>query len=237
VIEKLVAQVTKSNLVETISTLESFFTRQSQSTTAVLASTYLLQTFTNLGLNASLHHFRDGYSSNVIADIPGKVSPQKYVVVGAHYDCRNTNVSSNNTRAPGANDDASGISALVELARIFKSAPISIPYTIRFAAFSGEEQGLYGSTALANEYKAAGVDVVAMVQADTIGYQSTDYLGLNFGARYTTDAFTLLLEQLANQYVPALTIGRDQGCCSDQQPFFQQWVYCGSIQTSWRRCD
>jgi len=173
-----------------------------------------------LGLNASLHHFRDGYSSNVIADIPGKVSPQKYVVVGAHYDCRNTNVSSNNTRAPGANDDASGISALVELARIFKSAPISIPYTIRFAAFSGEEQGLYGSTALANEYKAAGVDVVAMVQADTIGYQSTDYLGLNFGARYTTDAFTLLLEQLANQYVPALTIGRDQGCCSDQQPFF-----------------
>src|SRR4029077_16547031 len=69
--------------------------------------------------------------------------------------------------APGADDDGSGVAVVLELARLF--ATRQFPGTLVFATVAGEEQGLYGSTFLARQLKAAGADVQGMFSNDIVG--------------------------------------------------------------------
>ena len=84
-----------------------------------------------------------------------------------HLDSRCTNVVDFTSDAPGADDDASGVAAVLELARLF--ATQQFPGTLIFAAVDGEEQGLYGSTFMAQQMAAAGNDVQGMFSNDIIG--------------------------------------------------------------------
>jgi len=222
VITSLVNQVSIQTLTESLIALTNINTRQSQSAGAIEASNYLFSTYQKFGWNVTRNSFRAGYSDNIIAEIRGASVPSKIVIIGAHYDSRATNVNSVTDRAPGANDDGSGTAALIELARIFGLSGLKYPYTLRLGSWSGEEQGLYGSTAYANAQKAAGADIVAMLQADMISYQAptNPVISMNFSTRSTTATFTDQLAAIAKEYVPTLTIGRTTACCSDQQPFF-----------------
>ena len=85
-----------------------------------------------------------GKERNVIADLPG-TSPQEIVLLGAHFDSWDTGA--------GANDDGSGIAAILEVARILKSLDLKTKATIRFAFFSGEEQACLGSRAYIENHK------------------------------------------------------------------------------------
>lgn len=105
--------------------------------------------------------------TNVLATLRGSTSPDRVYVVSGHYDSRVTDVMNATSDAPGADDDASGVAAVLELARVLASRPIGA--TIIFAAVAGEEQGLYGSAFLARELKEATVDVQAMFSNDIIG--------------------------------------------------------------------
>ncbi len=105
--------------------------------------------------------------TNVIATLQGTASPQRYYVMTGHLDSRCTNVEDFTSDAPGADDDASGVAAMMELARLF--ATRQFPGTIIFAAVDGEEQGLYGSTFMAQQMAAAGADVQGMFSNDIIG--------------------------------------------------------------------
>jgi len=201
--------------------LTNFQTRHSQSTYAIEASNYILGHFQRNGFNASREFFRTGYSDNVIGEFPGTVNASKIVIVGAHYDCRMNNLNDINARAPGANDDGSGTATLLEIARIIGSNSIKLPYTLRLIAFSGEEQGLYGSTFYANRARQLNWDIIAMIQGDMIAYQrDANVLGLDLTSRLTTPELNAELTQIIKQYVPELTLGSNTGCCSDQQPFF-----------------
>ncbi len=81
---------------------------------------------------------------NVIADLPGS-SPQDVVLVGAHFDSWDP--------AQGADDNGSGVAAVLEAARILKSLGVKPRATIRFAFFSGEEQACLGSRAYVDSHK------------------------------------------------------------------------------------
>ncbi|HEY4852949.1 MAG TPA: M28 family peptidase [Streptosporangiaceae bacterium] len=94
--------------------------------------------------------------TNVIATLKGNASPERFYVVTGHLDSRVTNVLDFTSDAPGADDDASGVAVVLELARLF-------------ATVAGEEQGLYGSTFMAAQFKAAGADVQAMFSNDIVG--------------------------------------------------------------------
>ncbi|MFD0134850.1 M20/M25/M40 family metallo-hydrolase [Streptomyces sp. NPDC127159] len=110
--------------------------------------------------------------TNVIATLRGSVTPERVYVVSGHYDSRVTDVMDATSDAPGADDDASGVAVVVELARVMaKRRPAS---TIVFAAVAGEEQGLYGATHMAQQFKAAGVDVQGMFTNDIIGSSTAD---------------------------------------------------------------
>jgi len=83
---------------------------------------------------------RSTITYNIIATIQGHTSPDKWVIIGGHYDSTS---QSPTTLAPGAEDNASGAAAVVEMIRVFAAKPP--PSTAIFILFSGEEQGLYGS--------------------------------------------------------------------------------------------
>lgn len=107
--------------------------------------------------------------TNILATLQGTdptALPRVYVV-SAHYDDRVSDVLNFTSDAPGADDDASGVAAVLELARVMAAHPARA--TIEFALFDGEEQGLYGSSFSAAQDKAAGMNVQADLNLDTIG--------------------------------------------------------------------
>jgi len=105
--------------------------------------------------------------TNVIATLKGDTSPERIYVVTGHYDSRCTDVMDFTSDAPGADDDASGVAAVLELARVMATRHSEA--TIVFAAVAGEEQGLYGSDHMAQQYKNANADIQAMFSNDIIG--------------------------------------------------------------------
>jgi hypothetical protein len=113
----------------------------------------------------------------VIAWLPGR-DTNRVVVMGGHYDscvCARTDLGplarfEATQDAPGADDDGSGTSAIVELARVFsKHFPHGLEASVIFVAYSGEEQGLYGSTHLAQRLHGAGYHVVSAFTDDIVG--------------------------------------------------------------------
>ncbi|MFF2520815.1 M20/M25/M40 family metallo-hydrolase [Streptomyces liangshanensis] len=110
--------------------------------------------------------------TNVVATLRGAVDPGRVHVVSGHYDSRATDVMDATGDAPGADDDASGVAVVMELARVMaRRRPAT---TLVFAAVAGEEQGLYGSAYLAESFKAAGTNVQAMFTNDIVGSSRAD---------------------------------------------------------------
>lgn len=110
--------------------------------------------------------------TNVVATLRGQTSPERVYVITGHYDSRCTDVMDATSDAPGADDDASGVAVVMELARVLATRPTAA--TIVFAAVAGEEQNLYGSTYLAKQLKAAGADVQGMFSNDIVGSSKAD---------------------------------------------------------------
>jgi acetylornithine deacetylase/succinyl-diaminopimelate desuccinylase-like protein len=105
--------------------------------------------------------------SDVIAIQRGTADPNRVVIITGHIDSRVTDVMNATSDAPGANDDGSGTAAVIEAARVLSRH--KFPYTIVYAALSGEEQGLLGGKVLADYAKAQGWDVIANLNNDIIG--------------------------------------------------------------------
>jgi len=102
---------------------------------------------------------------NVIATKTGTLYPDEQVIICAHFD--NTSEQPG-TNAPGADDNGSGATAVIEAARLFASG--SFEKTIKFCLWTGEEQGLVGSEVYAAEASANGDDIVGVYNFDMIGY-------------------------------------------------------------------
>jgi hypothetical protein len=114
---------------------------------------------------------------NVLAWLPGR-DTTRVLVMGGHYDsciCARTDLGplarfEATQDAPGADDDGSGTSAVMELARVFsKHFPRGLETSVIFVAYSGEEEGLYGSTHLAQRLHAAGYKIVSAFTDDIVG--------------------------------------------------------------------
>ena len=111
---------------------------------------------------------------NVVATLPGTMpeARDRIYVVSGHYDSRVTDPLNAKADAPGANDDASGVAAVLELARVMSKQKWDA--TLVFLAVAGEEQGLYGSTHWAREAKAKNWNIAGMITNDIIGSSQAD---------------------------------------------------------------
>lgn len=221
-VEKAVAAVSESSLISSIKDLQNFYTRNSYSEVIYDAETYLANRLSALGFAVETMKFRTDMAPNVIATWGGKDTSQ-WIVAGAHYDSRSDNSSSATARAPGADDNGSGTSAMLELAKIVNttSTDFSLERGLRLCFFSGEEQGLLGSRALAAQYKAENLNVVAMVNADMLGYQATSEVTLGFKDRSVTPELVALAKDLTTVYVPGLPTDDSSSCCSDYLSFWE----------------
>ncbi len=104
---------------------------------------------------------------DVIAIQRGSSDPDRVVIISGHIDSRNTDPLNADRDAPGANDDGSGVAAVLEAARVLSQR--KFPATIVYAVLSGEEQGLYGGQVLASFAKVKGWRVEAALNNDIIG--------------------------------------------------------------------
>lgn len=116
----------------------------------------------------------DNNGKNVIAYLDNKA--KKTILIGAHYDHlgmnehnRSTAVNSTGMIHNGADDNASGVAGLLELARMLSSNKTVEPVNYIFAFFSGEEDGLMGSKYLADHLKQTDPSIVTMINLDMIG--------------------------------------------------------------------
>ncbi len=112
---------------------------------------------------------KDKKANNVIGIIPGKSKPNEYVIFSGHYDHLGMKESGDDKVFNGANDDASGITAVITLAEFFKKKNDNAR-TLIFVAFTGEETGGYGSAFFSNSINAD--EVVAMFNIEMIGTDS-----------------------------------------------------------------
>ncbi|MBV8238063.1 MAG: M20/M25/M40 family metallo-hydrolase, partial [Sphingomonas sp.] len=109
----------------------------------------------------------DGVVIEDVLGIQKGSDPNRFVIVGGHIDSRVSNVMDITSDAPGANDDASGVALVLEAARILSKEKFAA--NIVYVAFSGEEQGLWGATLLAETARARGWQVDAMLNNDIVG--------------------------------------------------------------------
>lgn len=127
------------------------------------------RTFESLGYAVSAQRFEQASNEvrNIEAELPGGARAGEIVIVGAHYDSV--------AGSPGANDNGSGVAAVLELARLFREARPA--RTLRFVAFVDEEPPFFGSEQMGSRHyarrsKARGENIAAMFSLETIGYYS-----------------------------------------------------------------
>jgi hypothetical protein len=183
-IESQVDLVSKSNIERWINSLTSFHNRHSKSIYNHQVASWLKKELEISGYKDKdkikeedrekdkdvgyFHQFRENglELKNVICHKQGEMD--KIVLICGHYDTiLGDNLEDTISRAPGANDNASGVAAILEIARIFFS--INLKYSIRFVLFSGEEQGLRGSEHYANAIQRKNEDLNLVINLDMIG--------------------------------------------------------------------
>jgi len=227
-VARVVASISEERLRFLVDRLANgFYTRNTFSEDAVEAAHFLQSYMSSLGCqSARLHEYYTGYAPNVICELPGYDAEAPMVVVGAHFDSRASSTTNPSERAPGADDNGTGTSGLLEIIRAIAqliSDGVSFRRKITFMLFSGEEQGLYGSDAIASELSDADVELIGMVNLDMIGYpQQNQPNTLWWKARSVNQDLTDLGIALTKTYLGENTlISTSVSCCSDQQSFYQ----------------
>jgi predicted outer membrane repeat protein len=173
-----------------------------------LARDNIVAVFESYGLDVQLHAF-DWYGDtyyNVVATQLGTVYPDAQYIVGAHYD----SVSN-----PGADDNASGVTALLEVARIL--SVYETEYTVKYIAFDLEEEGLVGSEAYVDDHFAD--DIRGMISADMVAHDAGAYTVEIYG-RSTSASVKQALQAAINEYGNGVVaLRRSQLDASDHAPF------------------
>jgi hypothetical protein len=181
-VEALLNAVSNQQLVAYVQTLESFGTRSTFSVTdradfgIGAARLWIYNEFLRVG-NGRLQVEFDSFpfihegitteQQNVIATLRGNGTAPGVIIVSAHYDSRPINPTDGSSRAPGANDNASGVAALLEIARILSSQTWN--QDIIFIAFAAEEQNTQGSLHFVNNRLMGNLTVEAVFNNDIIG--------------------------------------------------------------------
>ncbi len=182
----LTQQVDVGRLRTHVETLVSFQTRHVNSTQTRsdygigAASTYIYNQFLDIQTNSQGRFTAQSLpfdmqwgglatrQENIVGVLQGTMPGAGFIIIGAHYDSINTNFDDATGFAPGANDNASGVAGLIEIARVLSQRQYRS--SIIFVAFSAEEVGRLGSKAFVTWTQQQGlVDVAGMINIDSIG--------------------------------------------------------------------
>jgi len=229
-IPQFVSLVSKANLTKNIQDLQDFRTRYASTAACEYAGTFLFEHFSSLpGLETSYDPFLFAgtrTTRNIVAVLPGKSNADRSVILCAHYDSTSNQPTTN---APGADDNASGTAAVMEIARVLSS--YAFDFSLKFICFSAEEWGLYGSKHYAQKAKAAGETIIGVVNMDMIGYEDVPSEDIDIIVNPASDWLGARYLSAAERYapLPTLKIVNASFRGSDHSPFWDQGYHalCG----------
>ncbi|MFN0251545.1 MAG: M20/M25/M40 family metallo-hydrolase [Kofleriaceae bacterium] len=226
VVNAVLPRLSDVHILQTIRELSSMKNRYYRSESGAAASAWLAQKWRGLAKDRSdvtIELFDQGYpQKSVIMTIPGTTRASEVIVIGGHLDSiAPGGVSSS---APGADDDASGIATLTEIARVLLASDFRPERTIKFMAYAAEEVGLRGSQAIVRDFKARKVDVVGALQLDMTNFQGSDR-DIWIIDDFTSKAQNKFLVDLIERYTNA-TWGSDKCgyACSDHASWHRAGV-------------
>lgn len=200
-----------SQLIATVDGLAAFQNRRYNSSHGVAAASWLADRWRAL----IPHGRRDvrvlevthaGWpQKSVMFEMLGSSHPAETIILGGHLDSIAPG-SIEGTRAPGADDNASGIAALTEVIRVMMAGSYRPSRTLRFIAYAAEEVGLRGSGEIAADFLARSDQVLGVLQLDMTAFQG-DSTDIWLYTDYTSAEQNNFLARLVSRYMPGTTVG------------------------------
>jgi len=193
--------------------------RHSFSEGARIAASWIKDRIENTGARCELQQFLPGFAPNVICRYKSLDENAGTVIMSGHYDSRG---SFGSVRHPGGDDDGSGTTAILAIARTISRKKVQFKSHVELVLFAGEEQGLWGSRHYSRELLDNGANVTLMVQSDMLAYHvPKEHAQLAFPETIGTPEVAYLVSNVSSLYSPELELGFTQVCCSDHQPFHE----------------
>lgn len=232
VVNAILPTMQASNIQQTITELSSNYPNRYYTTTGGKnASNDLVTRWKNMAgsrTDVSVTQFTHANwpQKSVILTINGTDNANEVIVMGGHLDSTHQSGVTETTKAPGADDDASGIASLTEAYRAMMAYGYKPRRTIKIMAYAAEEVGLRGSAEIAANFKANNINVVGVLQLDMTNYKGAAN-DIYIFTDYTDAGQNTFVENLIKTYQPTLTIGRDV-CnygCSDHASWTNNGFY------------
>lgn len=226
-VSPMVAAVSNANIAATIGHLSTAYPNRYYQTDAGLSSAqWIYQQWSNLALeradiNVEYYQHSAWKQPSIILTINGDDFPDEVVVLGAHIDST-VGAVGENTFAPGADDDASGVAVLTEALRVLVAEDYRPQRTIKIMGYAAEEVGLRGSDAIAKDFKAQNTNVVGVLQLDMTNFNGSA-ADITIFTDYTNSAQNSFIADLIATY-QNIQVGYSQ-CgygCSDHASWHRQ---------------
>ncbi|MCL2245592.1 MAG: M28 family peptidase [Lentimicrobiaceae bacterium] len=223
-IVQLINQVNQSNIESSIRYMQQFF-RVAKSPEALIVQNWLIDRFESYGYDVddiSIHFFNmqgtQLEAGNVVVVKKGTEFPDEYIMITSHYDHSTYDIAV----GPGADDNASGTSGVLECARLLKNIPTK--RSILFVPFNAEEYWMVGSLPFAKKCAEENMNIIAHFNMDMIGWFPPDNPNTLMASGYSNISKALFeyYHQTANIYVPSIpTIRLSEGDSygGDHMPF------------------
>lgn len=205
-VRPMVNQVQELSIRDMIIKLSNFKTRHYKSQTGIESSEFIRDTWAHLAKNRNdvkveLYKHNNWPQASIIMTIEGSEIPEEIVVVGGHADSIAGFWGGGSGAAPGADDNASGISTITEVIKILMNNNYKPKRTIQFMGYAAEEVGLLGSKDIASVYKQNGKKVIGVMQLDMTLYKGTADKDIVLMADYTNAAQNEFIGRLVDEYV------------------------------------
>ena len=205
VVRPMVNMVSEPSIRGMIDKLTAFNTRYYKSETGVKSSEFIRDTWANLSskrndVKVELYKHKNWPQASIIMTITGSEKPEEIVIVGGHADSI-AGMFGGGGRAPGADDNASGIATITETIRILMASGFKPKRTVQFMGYAAEEVGLLGSKEIAASYKNKSTKVVGVMQLDMTLKHGTADKDIVMMTDYTNQAQNEFLGRLIDEYV------------------------------------
>jgi leucyl aminopeptidase len=225
-VEAMIGQVDAKNIEQTIRQLSSFQNRFYKAETGVQSQTWVRDHWASLAagrndVKVEFFTHASWQQPSVVMTVTGK-SPE-VIVIGGHADSISGYFGSPTARAPGADDNASGISTITEVIRIMMASNYKPEKTIKFMGYAAEEVGLLGSKEIAQTYKRNSIPVVGVLQLDMTNFNGSRSQDITLITDYTNQQQNEFLAKLVDEYLQ-MSWGWDQCgyACSDHASWHSQ---------------
>lgn len=225
IVNSFIQKISSENILETIKKLSSFPSRYYGSENGVSSQNWIKSQWESIIKNrqdARVELFNHEYAQpSIIATIQGTKSPEEMIIFGGHGDSIARGDQEREMKAPGADDNASGIAVLTEILRVIIEGGYKPEKTIKIISYAAEEVGLRGSNEIATRMKSINAKIVGVIQFDMTNFLGSDGK-INLISDYTNSNQNAFLGKLIDKYVQTpWGYGQCGYACSDHASWNQ----------------